>query len=226
MIRRVAAVLLAANLAFWGWAHWFRGEQTVAAPAPPSGQSTGPQSAAPPAKGAVATPIAADELLQDCIRLTGFASASALDAAAARLAVGNLTIKTDAGGSDGAGKTDAAPGQPAGYWVHVSGLGDARAQRELIDRLRSAGLADTYAMPADPEFRVSVGLFSDPDRARQRVEQLRALGIESTVQSRGRSNASERWLELRGTLPADITAQVIQGWGLDPGQINLSPCQP
>jgi SPOR domain len=224
MIRRIAAVLLAANLAFWGWAHWLREER---APLPETSSTTGATPAREiPSLPAVQPdssrrPAADDELLQDCIRLTGFASQSMLDAAAGRLAAGNMTVTT---GTNGEGTAEDA-GQAEGHWVHVAGLRDSNAQRELIDRLRSAGLADAYAMPNDAEHRVSVGLFSDATRARQRVEQLRTLGIESSVLTRTRGNPTGRWLELRGALPADITAQVIQGWGLDPALVSLSPCQ-
>jgi SPOR domain len=224
MIRHIAAVLLAANLAFWGWAHWFREERAALPEASlTSGVSPAPKNPAVPAVQPDASRASAadDELLQDCIRLTGFASQTLLDAAASRLSGGNIKVTTGTSGD----ATAQDGGQAEGHWVHVAGLRDSNAQRELIDRLRSAGLSDAYAMPDDAEHRVSVGLFSDATRARQRVEQLRTLGIESSVLTRTRGNPAERWLELRGALPADITAQVIQGWGLDPALVSLSPCQ-
>jgi hypothetical protein len=227
MIRRVAAVLLAANLAFWGWTHWLRDQRPglpEPAPAPSVAASQKGTEPSTVQSGATSAPAVVDDLLQDCIRLTGFPSQALLEAAAVRLAGGNLMIATSTATSN-EGAAEGA-GQVEGHWVHVAGLRDANAQRELIDRLRSAGLSDAYAMPDDAEHRVSVGLFSDAARARQRVEQLRALGIESTILPRSRGSTAQRWLELRGTLPADITAQVIKDWGLEPSQVSLSPCQP
>jgi len=225
MIRHVAAVLLAVNLAFWGWSHWFR-EQRAGPPAlresPGVAVDPGTRNAPDAQPAASVAPVATDDPLQDCIRLTGFATQSLLEAAASRLAGGNMTLTT------GTSDEGAAPaGGPAeGHWVHVAGLPDTNAQRDMIDRLSSAGLSDAYALPDDPEHRISVGLFSDATRARQRVEQLRALGIESTVVARTRGASMQRWLELRGTLPADVTAQVLQAWGVNPAQVSLAPCQP
>jgi hypothetical protein len=66
------------------------------------------------------------------------------------------------------------------------------ALRTLTDN----GVTDVYLMPgAEPENVLSLGVFSDYQRAQRRAEQVRALGLTPEISDRKRSG-SVFWLDV------------------------------
>jgi hypothetical protein len=72
-----------------------------------------------------------------------------------------------------------------GYWVYI---GDLKTDQDVADVLRTleqSHVDDAHLMPeAGNAHRVSVGLFSDHDRADRRAQSLQKLGLQPEVAER------------------------------------------
>ena len=63
-----------------------------------------------------------------------------------------------------------------GYWVSVRGLETRAAADSALQTLHENGITDVRLMAgADPTYTLSVGIFSDYQRAQLRAEQVRAV---------------------------------------------------
>jgi hypothetical protein len=83
-----------------------------------------------------------------------------------------------------------------GYWVFVGGLKSAADETKLVAALTRAGLTDAHAMPeAGSGRRVSVGLFSERDRAEKRAQAVKKLGFAAEVAER-RQPGTVYWVDL------------------------------
>ena len=85
----------------------------------------------------------------------------------------------------------------AGYWVALEGIQSVRDADAAIARLRKAGIADSYIMPAgdDAGVTVSLGLFTERRRAMTRVDEVRTLGFEPKLSPRQRSG-TVYWIDV------------------------------
>ena len=73
--------------------------------------------------------------------------------------------------------------------------------RSAFERLRGAGIADSYVLPGEAEnLTVSLGLFSERQRALKRLDEVQALGLTAKVSSRTRSG-TVYWIDV--DLPAN-----------------------
>ncbi len=75
---------------------------------------------------------------------------------------------------------------PKGFWVYIGGLKTDRDVSQVLVLLEQSHVDDARVMPdtgAD-DHRVSVGLFSDRDRADRRAQSLRKLGLAPEVAER------------------------------------------
>lgn len=98
-----------------------------------------------------------------------------------------------------------------GYWVSVGGLGSAADENKVMKALERAGIKDAHVMPATQSGRsVSVGLFSERDRAEKRAQAVKKLGFTAEVTERSQPgtvywvdidvSASERSVPTEGLL--------------------------
>jgi hypothetical protein len=72
-----------------------------------------------------------------------------------------------------------------GFWVYVGGLKTAADETKVMKALERAGMNDAHAMPeASDGRRVSVGLFSEKDRAEKRAQAVKRLGFAAQVEER------------------------------------------
>ena len=119
---------------------------------------------------------------------------------------------------------------PDSYWVYLSNLQDAAAQRRMIATLNAAGIRDAAIMtePAQSD-RVSVGVFADQAHAVRRAEQVRALGFKPTLQVHQRT-LTQRWLDLELKVGDSDPSpeQVLQGIsnpdGSSLGTVQIPDC--
>jgi hypothetical protein len=82
-----------------------------------------------------------------------------------------------------------------GYWVSVQNLPNRDAAEEALQRLTEAGIADVYVMPgSDPANVLSLGVFTDFQRAQRRVEEARGLGLQPQIDDRKRAG-SVYWID-------------------------------
>jgi hypothetical protein len=98
-----------------------------------------------------------------------------------------------------------------GYWVSVAGLRSRADETKLMKVLNRAGIHDARAMPDEPGGRrVSVGLFSERERADKRAQAVKKLGFTAEVSERTQPgtvywvdmdiSASERSIPTEGLL--------------------------
>jgi cell division septation protein DedD len=102
-----------------------------------------------------------------------------------------------------------------GYWVHLAGIATRDAANEILVDLRANDISDSYIVPgAEGPQIISLGVFSEINRAASLRERVRALGYEPTVADRSRG-ATLYWIDIDATdEPVDIDA--LQA----PGRIN------
>jgi len=81
-----------------------------------------------------------------------------------------------------------------GHWVQVTDLPDGAAASAAVDRLNEAGIVDAYIASSSPEYKVSLGVFRDADRAQSTAGIARRIGLEPVVADRYREGR-EYWLK-------------------------------
>lgn len=83
-----------------------------------------------------------------------------------------------------------------GYWVSISGLNSRDDAEQAIRTLTEEGITDVYLMPTtDSEHVVSLGVFSDYQRAQRRAHEVRALGLTPRIEDRTRAG-TVYWLDV------------------------------
>ena len=72
-----------------------------------------------------------------------------------------------------------------GYWVFVAGMQSNDDVAGVLDKLGHSGFTDVHVMKESPlGRRVSVGLFSQRQRAENRADAVRAMGLEPQIVER------------------------------------------
>jgi hypothetical protein len=223
-VRYALFALLFANLAYFAWAHWvdsprpvvenaafaklpklkMRNEIVEPVAAPVSGSAH---------KVALHTPAAPGS----CVSIGPFADISSSARAAAVLKDKGFDPRQRAV----AGETS------DGFWVYVAGLKSDDQVETVRKDLVFHGITDAHAM-ADAgaaDRRVSVGLFSERDRADKRAKQVQKLGLKAEVAER-KLQASVYWVDV--TPPSENASVPIDDL-LDEGggsKIGVQACSP
>ncbi|HEY7640243.1 MAG TPA: SPOR domain-containing protein [Steroidobacteraceae bacterium] len=106
----------------------------------------------------------------------------------------------------------------AGYWVSVQGLATRDAADAVLKTLSANGIADVYVLPgSDPPNVVSLGVFSDYQRAQRRLDEVRALGLTPRIDDRKRAG-SVYWIDVDLQEPGQsIDTSLLTN---DPGKIT------
>lgn len=105
-----------------------------------------------------------------------------------------------------------------GYWVSVQGLPSREAVEDAVKRLNANGVSDVYMMPgSDSQNVLSLGVFSDHQRAQRRVDEVRALGLSPRIDDRKRAGAVY-WIDVELQEPGQtIDSSLLKS---DPGKIT------
>ena len=83
-----------------------------------------------------------------------------------------------------------------GYWVSVQDLETREDAEMAVKTLNENGISDVYLMPgSDPANVLSLGVFSDYQRALRRAAEIKALGMEPRIDDRKRPG-SVYWLDV------------------------------
>ncbi|MFC4308894.1 SPOR domain-containing protein [Steroidobacter flavus] len=83
-----------------------------------------------------------------------------------------------------------------GYWVSVRDLSTRDAAEAALKTLNDNGITDVYLMPgSDPPNVLSLGVFSDYQRAQRRAEEVRAIGLSPQISDRKRAG-SVFWIDV------------------------------
>lgn len=83
-----------------------------------------------------------------------------------------------------------------GYWVSVRDFASRDAAEAALKKLNDSGITDVYLMPgADPGNVLSLGVFSDYQRAQRRAEEVRSIGLTPQISDRKRAG-SVFWIDV------------------------------
>ena len=92
----------------------------------------------------------------------------------------------------------------AGYWVSVQGLATREEAESALRMLTGSGISDVYLMPgSDPPNVLSLGVFSEYQRAQRRVGEVRALGLTARIDDRKRAG-SVYWIDVDLQEPGQV----------------------
>jgi len=202
MIRIVVLVLLAANLLYFGWSNWVdHGDPALTA------VKTTPITEKPPAAVPPAPPPP-----PPCSSIGPFTTElEALDAQRKLAEAGWGVLRRDEKAQ-----------QPEGYWVYVANA-SAAAQSRTLKAIQTAGIRDAFAMPDDPEFRVSVGIFTEEDRAEDRASKVQRLRLDAVVKARVREQ-SVFWFDVPGVARETLADGRLGAAGLSLDRLRIEAC--
>ncbi len=112
------------------------------------------------------------------------------------------------------------------YWVHLSPFANRKAAERRMKELEKLGIRDLLIMQ-DPQgqLAISLGLFSQADNAKHRLQELAQKGVEAKQETRYRSEVLT-WFELQLPEPADAAVGRLRGrdWGATGVEISDAPC--
>ncbi len=200
MLRIVFIALLLVNLIYFAWANWLRPPTPTIASTPPSAPRLLLASEASPLPP------------KRCVTVGPFPDVAAAERAAKVL----LDSGYEPTQREEQGKI------VDGYWVFLPSPGDSRSEQRLLTLLRRGGVRDAY--PVDDATigrNLSLGVFSDPERARTQAARVSRLGVEAQISPRER-DALVRWIDfrLRSDAP-DLDAAAFQIGGT---QLEMRAC--
>ena len=200
MIRTAVLVLIAANLLYFGWTHWVdRGAPgltaVAATPRKPAPAAPPPPPAPPP-----------------CASLGPFVNDIDVAAADQKLAAAGWGIL----------KRAVTENVREGWWVYVANA-SASAQARTLNALRTAGLRDAFAMPDDPEYKVSVGIFSEEARAEDRASRVQRLRLDAVVKERT-TEQSVTWIDIPGVARETLADGRLAQTGLQLERLRIEAC--
>ena len=201
-MRAALLLLLLANLAFFAWSHWL---------APKEAQlPASPKVEAPRLQLARETVLVAAD--GSCVTVGPFASNE--------LAARARQTLNDSGYSSLPREVDTLVFE--GYWVYLESPPTESGERRLLDRLKKGGIADVQAMgELGAARRISLGVFSDENRAATQSEKVARLGLLPQIEAREKPGIAI-WLDL--TLKSD--SPPLEGTKFPAGDAELEfrPC--
>jgi hypothetical protein len=224
-VRAAFFVLLFANLAFMAWAGWVdtpRQTKTTDAnarlpklklvselsPAQQGSRSAGGSVQKMAMTSAGDSPPA---VVARCVSVGPFSDIAVAAKAAGALRARGFTPQQRA----------AEGGNWDGFWVYIGGVTDSTSADKIFKTLDRSGIKDARLMPESSDGRrISVGLFSERDRAEKRAKSIRRLGFKAEVEERTQTG-TVYWVDL--TLkPSDEAVPVQDLLSADSGNSRLS----
>lgn len=206
MWRQIAIGLAAANLLFLAWTLW------IAEPADPAARALRAPATPAPAPAVAAPPVAAAPgPPARCIALGPFGDAAVAATVSQRLVAAGLAPRP----------REERQQHRDGWWVFI-GSPDAAQQRRALAQIRRAGIQDAYAMPDDPQFRISLGIYSDRGRAEQRATALRPLDLAPRVEEHFQERTVQ-WLDVPAAGDR-LSASQLENFGITDSEVGAFDC--
>jgi len=224
-LRLIAAVLLAANLLFVGWA-FLRPAPTApapgrAAPVPTDAprlalvaeltpeQRQALERPKPGAAGLEPVAPVADEAAAPggllCVAVGPFDDPAAATRVAERLRASGVVVE----------QREESGQLRTGYWVHLPPFPSREAAEKVAADLAQRGAGEFYIVTASEQrHAISLGLFTTPERADQRAAEVGELGYRPRIAERFREGPVF-WLEYREPAALAVDVQPLLE-GLDP----------
>ncbi|HEU4517542.1 MAG TPA: hypothetical protein VFR77_09595 [Steroidobacteraceae bacterium] len=213
-MRLAFALLLFANIAWYAWTQWIASPDEPAATAV-AADGQGLKLAREAAPAAAPAPAPQGENENHCLSLGPFTDLTDAARAATLLRENELDPRQRAG--EGV--------VWKGYWVTLEGVPDRTAANAIIERLRRSGVADAYAMPGDGrDVTISLGLFSERQRALRRLDDAKAVGLTPRIVDRERAG-TVYWIDVDVEPPAALPdAARLQGEAGRILRLEVNPC--
>jgi hypothetical protein len=200
MARIVVLVLVAMNLLYWSWAAWIKEEEPhLLAPTVATAGTSSAQSVAAPAPCTTIGPFEDEVSSMEVEQLLRDM----------QLTPSRRSITQDV---------------HEGWWVYLDNA-DAPAQARALRTILAAGLRDAFALPDDPTFKVSVGIFKEEAGARSRADAVRSLGLAPVVSERTRPQTL-LWFEMPGKDAGAVDMARLTSEGVDTTTLQVRECLP
>jgi len=211
-MRALFALLVLANIAWFAWTTWVRPAAESTAPEQPEAPRLVLGREAPAVEPGMPPPVRAAD---NCLSLGPFSDLTDAARASTLLRENGLQPRQRAGQGV----------VWKGYWVSLEGVPDRAAADGIIERLRRFGIGDAYAMPDEGrQITISLGLFTEHQRALRRIDEVKALGFEPMVAERERSG-TVYWIDVDVEPPAKLPDAALQD---DAGgrilRLEIQPC--
>ena len=198
MARLLTLIFIIANVLFFAWAHWIDGSRAELTAVPITAPKPRPPKPPPPPPCATLGPFDDEALAEQAQR--------ALE-----------------GGGWGVLRRVISEQVNDGYWVHIDNLTSPVQQVRTVSAIRRAGIADAFAMPDDPQFRVSVGIFSDEARAEDRAARVQRLKLDAIVTERLKDH-SIYWLDVPGVAAQTLSDGRLVTLGVVTPGLRIEVC--
>jgi SPOR domain len=222
-VRAAFFLLLFANLAFLAWAEWIDAPQ----PAPTNEayaklprlkliNELPPEESRPSSSNARKTALEVPPPpAASCISVGPFDDEATANRGASRLRDKGFTPRQRAEQGE----------VSKGFWVFIGGLKTDRDVSMVLRTLQQSHIDDAQVVPdAGDLHQVSVGLFSDRDRADHRAQSVQKLGLQPEVAER-KLPATVFWMDVdvpAGT--ASPTAQDLTAAGSGDSHVSVVSC--
>ena len=212
-MRLAFALLLFVNIAWYAWSQWIATpDEPPATAAAAQGQGLKLAREAGPSAAPAPAPQPGES---NCLSLGPFTDLTDAARAATLLRENELDPRQRAG--EGV--------VWKGFWVTLEGVQDRTAANAIIARLRRAGVADAYVMPGEGrEVTISLGLFSERQRALRRLDDAKAIGLEPRIVDRERAG-TVYWIDVDVVPPATLPdAARLEGEAGRILRLDVTPC--
>jgi hypothetical protein len=204
-VRIVLLLLLAVNLALFGWWQYYAPAEGASDPEPARRQvnpekirllegkelkalASSARPGASTTAGAAPAVAAPAGPARACIEWGGFAVAEAPKAeqALAPLALGTRLAQRRSE-------------ETAGWWVFIPPQGNRAGAQKKTAELKSLGIEEYFVLQDEGKMRwaISLGVFSSEEAARKRLEDLRVRGVRSAQTGERDTQVAKVWFQLR-----------------------------
>ncbi len=211
--------LVLVNLLFLGWSEWI---DVPPSPAPSSianlPRMTLVSELPPDKRAALASKMSLETQPQQCVSVGPFDDPAIVAKAATVLLAKGFTPQQRATESPAMRR----------FWVYLDGFKTDAGEMRVVHRLERAGIDDAEAMPVDAggRRRVSLGLYTDREKAQRRVKLVDTIGLTAAMTERTLPG-TVYWLDI--TLPNSSTPVPLKDVSdLEPGggnsPISAQPC--
>lgn len=114
------------------------------------------------------------------------------------------------------------------YWIYLAPFATRKEAEQRKKEIEKLGVRDVLIMQ-DPHgaIAVSLGLYTQADNARNRMQELAEKGVKAQQETRYRTETSS-WFDLRLPEPADeaVGRLRVQDWGAAGVEVRDAPCPP
>lgn len=231
VLRGLVLSLVLANVLYYLWARGVAPQPPVPGPASVprlrlASEASQPSAERPsPAAASAASAVSTASTANSTVSVASAASVAMVSAARRCLSIGPFLDAAEA-------VRAAATLRSGGYrprqrvvtgdvwsdvWVYLPLPASAPALARMRSKLKSAGIEDVLQMPGPKGTSVlSLGLFSEPDRADAQIKRVRSLGFEPRVADRQRSG-DVYWVDV-DLKPKDPNLNAAD---IDPGRARI-----